>query len=82
MYLYFIWHQVMDLAEGHVAALKYMGGKSNKGFGQYSVFNLGTGVGYSVLDMVKAMKDASGRYGIVLIRYVMSYDHVRIVYCR
>ncbi len=38
---------VVDLARGHVAALRYEG----KGT---EVFNLGTGVGYSVLDMVKA----------------------------
>ena len=49
---------VMDLAEGHVAALKYM---ENKGLNEYSVFNLGTGIGYSVLDMVNAMKKASGK---------------------
>ena len=49
---------VMDLAEGHVAALKYM---ESKGLNEYSVFNLGTGIGYSVLDMVNAMKKASGR---------------------
>ena len=49
---------VMDLAEGHVAALKYM---EAKGFNEYSVFNLGTGIGYSVLDMVNAMKKASGK---------------------
>ena len=37
------------------------GAPKGKGLGQYSVFNLGTGVGYSVLDMVNAMKAASGR---------------------
>ena len=51
---------VMDLAEGHVAALKYME-RGSKGENEYSVFNLGTGIGYSVLDMVNAMKKASGR---------------------
>ncbi|KAJ1418343.1 hypothetical protein B484DRAFT_333835 [Ochromonadaceae sp. CCMP2298] len=49
---------VMDLAEGHIAALKYA--SETNGHGQYSVFNLGTGTGYSVLDMVAAMKKASG----------------------
>ena len=47
---------VVDLAEGHVAALDYL----NKQGGQLTV-NLGTGQGYSVLDMVKAFEHASGR---------------------
>ena len=47
---------VVDLAEGHVAALKHCMGKP----GTY-VYNLGTGVGYSVLDMVKAFSKAIGR---------------------
>ena len=71
----------MDLAEGHVAALKYMdAAETASGVGEYSVFNLGnlidspqwfstkcrlfvlgTGKGYSVLDMVAAMEKASGR---------------------
>lgn len=48
----------MDLAEGHVAALKYM---DAAGQGEYNVFNLGTGNGFSVLEMISAMKEASGR---------------------
>ena len=59
---------VMDLSEGHVAALKYAERKSDSktpaskaGFQKYSVFNLGTGHGESVLDMVKAMEGASGK---------------------
>lgn len=56
----------MDLAEGHLAALRYVEQKTTteskkNGYGKYSVFNLGTGTGYSVLDMVEAMKKASGR---------------------
>ena len=46
---------VVDLAKGHVAAVNYM--ENNKG---ESVFNLGTGTGYSVLDMVKAFETANG----------------------
>ncbi len=46
---------VVDLAKGHVAAMKYMAG--HKGT---EVFNLGTGTGYSVLDMVKAFEKATG----------------------
>lgn len=47
---------VMDLAEGHLAALHTLNG----GAGLVTV-NLGTGEGYSVLDMVKAFEAASGR---------------------
>ena len=50
----------MDLAEGHVSALSYVekGGKTieESGYGKLSVFNLGTGIGYSVLDMIEGMK--------------------------
>lgn len=46
---------VVDLAKGHVAAIDYL--LKNKGI---EVVNLGTGVGYSVLDMVKAFEEASG----------------------
>ena len=46
---------VVDLAKGHVAAIKYL--LANKG---EAVFNLGTGHGYSVLDMVKAFEKANG----------------------
>ncbi|MBP3634296.1 MAG: UDP-glucose 4-epimerase GalE [Oscillospiraceae bacterium] len=45
---------VVDLAKGHVAAIGYAEG--NKG---EAVFNLGTGTGYSVLDMVKAFETAN-----------------------
>lgn len=47
---------VRDLAEGHVAALDYL----NRQGGLLTV-NLGTGHGYSVLDMVKAFEQVSGR---------------------
>ena len=46
---------VEDLAQGHVAALGYL--TENKG---EAVFNLGTGHGYSVLDMVHAFEEANG----------------------
>jgi UDP-glucose 4-epimerase len=52
---------VMDLAEGHVAALRYIDDASAKGYDQLSIFNLGTGQGYSVLDLVHAMEKASGK---------------------
>ena len=46
---------VVDLAKGHVAAISHL----LKNTGE-SVFNLGTGTGYSVLDMVKAFETANG----------------------
>ena len=45
---------VVDLSKGHVAAVKYTA--EHKGC---EVFNLGTGTGYSVLDMVKAFVAAN-----------------------
>lgn len=47
---------VMDLAKGHISAIQYIQKKST---GTYT-FNLGTGNGYSVMDMVKAMSAACG----------------------
>lgn len=47
---------VVDLAKGHLKALEYLS-RGNKGA---EVFNLGTGVGYSVLDIVKAFSQVSG----------------------
>lgn len=47
---------VMDLAEGHMAALNYL--SSNSG---WHAFNLGTGRGYSVLEMIRAFERQSGR---------------------
>ncbi len=47
---------VVDLAEGHVAALDYLVRE-----GGLLTVNLGTGCGYSVLDMVRAFEKASGR---------------------
>ena len=45
---------VVDLAKGHVAAVKFAVAN-----GGCEVFNLGTGTGYSVLDMVKAFGAAN-----------------------
>ncbi len=47
---------VTDLAEGHVAALRWLFAHS----GSLTV-NLGTGRGYSVLEVVRAYEQASGR---------------------
>ena len=46
---------VVDLAKGHVAAVSYVA--DHKGC---QIFNLGTGTGYSVLDMVEAFRRVNG----------------------
>ncbi len=47
---------VMDLAEGHLAALSFI--KQQSGL---NIFNLGTGKGSSVLEMVKAFEAITGK---------------------
>ena len=54
---------VVDLAKGHLAALKTI--EKNCGV---KVCNLGTGKGYSVLDIVKAFKAVNG----IKIPYVIN----------
>lgn len=54
---------VVDLAQGHVAAVKKL--DENCGL---KVYNLGTGQGYSVLEMVKAMEKASGKQIPYMVR--------------
>lgn len=46
---------VVDLAKGHVAALKAIKNKCGVG-----IYNMGTGHGYSVLDMVNAFVKVNG----------------------
>jgi len=53
---------VVDLAKGHVKALKKLAPGSG-----LSIYNLGTGVGYSVLDIVKNFEAATG----ITIPYVI-----------
>ena len=48
---------VVDLAKGHLKALEKLE-KENSGL---YIYNLGTGIGYSVLDMVKAFEKATGK---------------------
>ncbi len=48
---------VVDLAKGHLKALNKI---DKEGKGLY-IYNLGTGTGYSVLDMVKAFEKATGK---------------------
>lgn len=47
---------VVDLAKGHLAAIKWV--RDNT---VCDAFNLGTGTGYSVLDLIKALEKASGK---------------------
>ena len=53
---------VVDLAKGHIKAIEYM--EKTKGL---SIFNLGTGVGYSVLDLIKTSEKVNN----VKIPYVI-----------
>lgn len=46
---------VMDLAEGHLAALRHPGAEG------FRALNLGTGRGFSVLEMIRAYERASNR---------------------
>ncbi|MGG2109360.1 UDP-glucose 4-epimerase GalE [Lysinibacillus pakistanensis] len=46
---------IMDLASGHVRALDYL--KKNAGC---EAFNLGTGIGYSVLKLIDTFKEVTG----------------------
>lgn len=48
---------VMDLAEGHLAAVQHLMGKGP----QLLTLNLGSGQGHSVLDVIKAFEQASGK---------------------
>ena len=48
---------VVDLAKGHIKALEKL---EKEKTGMY-IYNLGTGTGYSVLDMVKAFENSTGK---------------------
>jgi UDP-glucose 4-epimerase len=47
---------IMDLADGHLSALRFMDESSG-----FNVFNLGTGYGVSVLELVNAFRKVSGK---------------------
>jgi UDP-glucose 4-epimerase len=49
---------VVDLAQGHLRALEWMQRLES---GQCTPINLGTGVGYSVLEVVRAFENACGK---------------------
>lgn len=46
---------VVDLALGHIAALNRLEEESS-----FRIYNLGTGIGYSVLDLIKAFQKTTG----------------------
>lgn len=60
---------VMDLAEAHVAAIDrlFLSNKSSETLlgdpstDVFEVFNIGTGVGYSVLEVIQAFENATGK---------------------
>lgn len=54
---------VVDLAKGHIAALRFQGSRQqeSKGYPGVLTYNLGTGRGFSVLEMVQAFGKSSGR---------------------
>ena len=64
---------VLDLAAGHLLALNALDDGSNfsswtPGAGKYKAYNLGKGNGLSVLDILEAMRKATGfdyKYEIV-----------------
>lgn len=49
---------VVDLAKAHVAAIRRL--ESGKASSNYEVFNLGTGKGSSVLEIIKAFEQSTG----------------------
>lgn len=49
---------VMDLAEAHIAALKRL--LDNQSASRFETFNIGTGIGGSVLDVVNAFEKSTG----------------------
>lgn len=49
---------VVDLARAHVAAIRLLE-KGNPN-GSYDVFNVGTGIGYTVLQVIEAFEEATG----------------------
>src|SRR6056300_681252 len=50
---------VMDLAHAHIESLAYL--LKNKNTASCEVFNVGTGHGVSVLELIKAFEKATGR---------------------
>ena len=68
---------VVDLAKGHVLALNKLE-KEGKGL---FIYNLGTGTGYSVLDLVHAYEKANNELGFVATKTIedMCHDSYKFV---
>jgi UDP-glucose 4-epimerase len=56
---------VMDIAKAHVCALKKL--SCNEHSPRYDVYNLGTGRGYSILEIIKTFENVSG----VKVNYII-----------
>lgn len=50
---------VVDLAKAHVSAFNRLQNQDTKS--NFEIFNLGTGIGYSVLDVIKSFEKTSGK---------------------
>jgi UDP-glucose 4-epimerase len=53
---------ILDLVSGHIAALKYL----EKCKTRYDVFNVGTGRGYSVLEVIKMFEEKGKSFNYVI----------------
>ncbi len=52
---------VVDLARGHIKALDKIQQYISLGQGKFKIYNLGTGIGYSVFDVIHAFSKVCGR---------------------
>lgn len=52
---------VVDLAKGHISALQRLQQLRQQGTSETGIFNLGTGRGYSVLQVIDGFRQATGR---------------------
>ena len=67
---------VLDLAEAHIQALEAILSRRHQGFAAY---NLGTGQGYSVRQIIEAVRQASGRAFRVIEAERRAGDPARLV---
>jgi len=65
---------VVDLADAHIRALEYL-----RSGGQSEFLNLGTGSGYSVLQVIEAVREVTGREIPVKIEPPRAGDPVRLI---
>ena len=73
---------VNDLAQGHILAVEHlMGGGASEQFGTSEQFNVGTGTGHSVMEVIRAVEAVTGKK----VPYVMGPrregDPPRLVAC-